>query len=329
MLGAIDVFTDPAGQVAAPTGIIGVGDGIWFTSIANSRIGRVTPATGRIETFLDPSGDVALPANIFPGADGRIWFTCLGSSRLASIEPASPQPESTIRTYADPRLDTPVALKAAADGLLWFSLRGGDGAIGCLDPRDREPIATLRIFTSPLVRGPSALFVHPTGSIWWVNADDGTLGCLDPSVREGGMTILGPWPDLGSPRAWAIDDDHHFWVTTQDAPGILTFNPTAADPGATVRWVTDDRLRTPDGIWTGADGALWLADTGANAIVRHDPGAHAGDARGADMATWGYFGAPPEVDGPFDIKSGGDPADGSLWFSNKGGNSIGRIRTRP
>jgi len=30
-----------------------------------------------------------------------------------------------------------------------------------------------------------------------------------------------------------------------------------------------------------------------------------------------------EVDGPFDIKAG--PEDGALWFTNKSGNTIGRI----
>jgi hypothetical protein len=34
------------------------------------------------------------------------------------------------------------------------------------------------------------------------------------------------------------------------------------------------------------------------------------------------FGAPPEVDGPFDIKDG---PGGWLWFTNKSGNSPGRI----
>jgi virginiamycin B lyase len=34
------------------------------------------------------------------------------------------------------------------------------------------------------------------------------------------------------------------------------------------------------------------------------------------------FGALPEVDEPFDIKDG---TDGWLWFTNKSGNSLGRI----
>jgi streptogramin lyase len=37
------------------------------------------------------------------------------------------------------------------------------------------------------------------------------------------------------------------------------------------------------------------------------------------------FGAFPEIDEPFDIKDG---SDGWLWFTNKSGNSLGRIHCR-
>jgi virginiamycin B lyase len=316
-IGTIEVLGDPEGLVSAPTGIIGVGADIWFTSIGNSRIGRVRADSGRIETFADASGSVALPANIFPGADGRVWFTCLGSSSLGAIDPAAEDPALTITTYTHPALDKPVALKAASDGRLWFSLRGSN-AIGSLDPRAAEPLSTLEIVTSDLIAGPSALFVDRNDGVWWVNADDATIGHLDPAASDpsASVTRIGPWPGFGAPRAWAMDDSRRLWLTTQGSPGLLSFDPAA--PGTTVDWVTDERLVTPDGVWFGSDGALWFADTAANAIGRHAP-----DASGTD--SWRFFGALPDVDGPFDIKSGSDAAEGVLWFTNKTGNTIGRI----
>ena len=47
---------------------------------------------------------------------------------------------------------------------------------------------------------------------------------------------------------------------------------------------------------------------------------------GIGGATVRAFGAYPDVDEPFDIKDG---PDGWLWFTNKSGNSLGRIFTGP
>jgi virginiamycin B lyase len=320
MRGTIEDVVDLAGAVDQPTGIIGAFGDVWFTSIANGRVGRVVVADRRIETFADPAGGIALPANIFPGADGRVWFTCLGSNRLGALDPRAADVAASIRTYADPRLEKPVALKAGPDGRLWFTLRGSQ-SLGVLDPRGADPLATLQTFTSPSVAEPSALFVHPGGGVWWVNAGTGTLGTLDSRAPDPGTTFrsFGPWPAWGSPRAWTIDPDGRLWVTTQDRPGILAFHPGRLDNPEPFSWWTDDRLGSPDGVWFGRDGVPWAVDTVKNAIVRFDVGA-------SGSAAWTVFGAPPKVQGPFDIKSV-DPTDGWLWFTNKTGNSLARIST--
>jgi len=320
MRGTIEVVTDPAGGVDQPTGIIGAFGDIWFTSIANGRIGRVAGATMRIETFADPAGGIALPANIYPGADGRIWFTCLGSDRLGALDPRARDVAASLRTYADPRLAKPVALKAGPDQRLWFTLRGSQ-SLGVLDPRAPDPLATLQTFTGPGVDQPSAIFVHPRGRVWWVNAGTGTLGTLDSRAPDPTTTMrsVGPWPDWGTPRAWAMDTEERLWLTTQDRPGFLTFDPRRLDGPEPFSWWTDDRLGTPDGVWFGGDGAAWAVDTAKNAIVRFDP-------RGVEGHRWSFYGAPPQVQGPFDIKSA-EPTDGWLWFTNKNGNSLARIRT--
>jgi virginiamycin B lyase len=283
-------------------------------------VGRVRVATGTVETFADRTHAVRLPANIFPAADGRIWFTCLGSGMLASIDPGASDPAATILHYTDPELDQPVAIKAGRDGRLWFTLRGGGGAIGSLDPCAGDPITTLQTYRSPAVAGPSALFADKGEVIWWVNADAGTIGRLDPAHAtekpDAGISALGPAELFASPRAWACDDAGHLWLTTRDPPGLLRFDPNAVDPVATIARASHGKLVTPDGIWSGPDGALWLADTDADSIVRFDPTTDA----------WSFYGAPPLVAGPFDIKSG-PSGDSRLWFTNKTGNSIGSIAT--
>ena len=208
-------------------------------------------------------------------------------------------------------------MESAADGRLWFSLRGS-GAIGSIDPRDAEPMRTLRIHRSDTIAAPSALFIDSGQRVWWVNAGTSTIGGLDPA-DPGPLVAMGPWPEFGAPRAWAMGADGRLWVTTQERPGLLTFDPAAPDAAATVDWFTDSRLRTPDGVWFGIDRAVWFVDTAADAIGRFAPSATGSQA-------WSFFGEPPEVEGPFDIKPGADPDDGRLWFTNEGGDSIGCIQ---
>lgn len=317
------MFGSDADDIQAPTGIYASPDGaVWFTSIGNDRVGRVHPATGQVETFADPAGDVRLPANIIPAADGRLWFTCLGAGMLAAIDPNAEDPAGTIVGYRHSDLDKPVAIKQALDGRLWFTDRGGPGGVGSIDPCADDPSATLRIYRSPSIAGPSALFADPGGAIWWVNAADSTIGRLEPDRAEAAaqdITTLAVPAAFGSPRAWARDPAGRLWLTTRAPAGVLSFDPAAADPATTFTWFTHDALVAPDGIWCAADGSLWLADTEAEDIVRFEPGS-------AGRQAWSWWGAPPVVSGPFDIK-GGPGGDHSMWFTNKTGNTIGRIAT--
>ncbi|MBX7451001.1 hypothetical protein GR927_23720 [Mycolicibacterium sp. 3033] len=290
----------------APSGIIAADGDVWFTNIGDDRIGRVRD--GQVQLFGAEPGVIRFPANIFPAADGRVWFTSLGSDALVAIDPRSPDPATTITSYPLPAGSRPVALKSAPDGRLWFTLRGID-AIGSLDPCADDPAATLRVITGNGIASPSALFVTTDGQPWWVNA--GSLGSCDPRTDE--VTIVAP--PVATPRAWTQGDGGTLWLTTREPAGLLSFDP--ANPTDTMRLFTHPELREPDGICTGADGRLWFVDSAIDAVVGHTPG----------KGSWDYLGAPPDVQGPFDIKPGPDPA--VMWFTNKGGNSIGALSAKP
>ncbi len=299
---SIAVLRDPA--LNAPSGLVCASGAIWFTNIADHRIGRVRD--GVVELFADPAGVVKLPANLFPGADGRVWFTSLGSDALGAIDPDAPDPAATIATFALPPGSRPVALKSGPDQRLWFSLRGAE-AIGSLDPCAPSPADSVRLYRSPDIAEPAAVFVTSDGRVWWVNSATDTVGLLEPG--SGDVTVIGDLP--AGPRAWAQSPTGALWLTSREPAGLMSFDP--ADPAGTVRLVSDERLREPDGVWVGEDCVVWLVDSQANAVVRYDPAAQA----------WEFFGGPPDVEGPFDIEPGPDPAE--LWFTNKAGNSLGRI----
>lgn len=288
----------------APSGIIAADGDVWFTNIGDDRVGRIRD--GAVQLFASKSGAIRLPANIFPGPDGRVWFTSLGSDALGAIDPSATDPAATISMYALPDGSRPVALKSGPDGRMWFSLRGID-AIGSVDPL--APSSSLNIVNDPAINAPAALFVTPDGTVWWINSGEGTLGRLD-AVTGAVSTVAVP----ARPRAWAQTPDGLLWVTTREPAGLLSFDPR--DPAATLRQATDPRLREPDGVCAGEDGRVWCVDTAANAVVGHRP-----------VGSWQFLGAPPEVDGPFDIKPGPDPS--VMWFTNKTGNSIGALSAKP
>ncbi|MEZ5157933.1 MAG: hypothetical protein R2687_03780 [Candidatus Nanopelagicales bacterium] len=285
-------------EISAPTGIIeGPGGEVWFTSIGNNRLGRVC-ADGVVQTFADPAGELLLPANLYPGSDGRMWFTALGSNAVGSIDPSAADPATTIELVTHPGLQKPVAIKGDEAGHLWCTLRGAD-AVARIDPAEPVPV----VFEDPSIADPSALFIA-AHRVFWVNARTSTIGWLAPDTGE----VAAVDPGCGTLRAWAIGEDGRLWLTTREPAGLLVLDPTRPTD---FHWVAGDGLSAPDGVWQ-TRGILWIADTDANAIVAYDPSAN----------TWERLGEPPAVDGPFDIKAA---TEGSLWFTNKTGNSIGRM----
>ncbi len=302
--GVIRVFRDSQDSIMAPTGIIGTSDGdMWFTSIGNSRIGRVHPSDGAIETFADPADNIALPANIFPAADGRVWFTCLGSNRLGSIDPTATDPAQTITTITHAAFNKPVALKAAPDGWLWCSLRGGN-ALASVDPLAADPASSVTVVDHSAISAPAAIFIDPSARLWWVNGGNDTIGYLDTASAAPADTVrvINPPNGLSSLRGWSLDDEGALWLTAQSPAALIRIDLNAREPERALRHATDPRLRTPDGIWLGADRALWFADTDAHAIVRFDP------AASADGDAFTMYGQPPLVQAPFDIKATLDPS---------------------
>lgn len=240
---------------------------------------------------------------------------------LAAIDPNAEDPAGTIVGYRHSDLDKPVAIEQALDGRLWFTDRGGPGGVGSIDPCADDPSATLRIYRSPSIAGPSALFADPGGAIWWVNATDSTIGRLEPDRAEAAaqdITTLAVPAAFGSPRAWARDPAGRLWLTTRAPAGVLVSTrlrptrPPRSRGSHMTRWWPRMASGAPRTVHCG-----W--PTPKPSMVRFEPGS-------AGRQAWSWWGAPPVVSGPFDIK-GGPGGDHSMWFTNETGNTIGRIAT--
>lgn len=203
-----------------------------------------------------------------------------------------------------------------------FSLRGSN-ALAFVDPLAADPAASVTIVSHPAIAAPAAIFIDPSGRLWWVNGGDNTIGFLDTAATAaaGSIGVISPPTGVSSLRGWSLDREGALWLTAQRPPALIRIDVDAQHPQDALRLATDPRLRTPDGIWLGADQALWFADTDAHAIVRFDPTAS------ADGGAFTLFGQPPLLQAPFDIKATVDPSDRSMWFTDKGANKIGCITT--
>jgi streptogramin lyase len=64
---------------------------LWFTSMNNARVGRIT-TSGAITTFGDPAGNVDLPRGITSGPGTDMWFASSNSDRIGRIATTGPAP---------------------------------------------------------------------------------------------------------------------------------------------------------------------------------------------------------------------------------------------
>ena len=242
---------------------------MWFASPGTDRVGRLDPTTGAIQTFVGPAGELRGPANLFPGIDGRIWFTCPGADRIGRIDPSAADPQATLTAVSAPGIANPVAIKSAADGRIWVSLRAAN-ALASIDPFADDPGGSVRVITRPSLDLPAAIFPAADGRLWFTTTGRPGIGSLDPLDPDPGRSIRMFAPP-GEPalRAWAMDEAGRLWLTTRNPGGIARFDP--ADPAGTWRHFTGPAFDAPDGNTLGPDGAIWLVDTGRNALLRVDP----------------------------------------------------------
>lgn len=270
-------FQRPQGVAAGPDGAL------WFAGEGSDMIGRID--NGRVTAFADPA--VRFASALAPGADGALWFLD-GTGAIGRITV-----QGAVTTYAVPDLGSPVGLAAGPDGALWYTT--GGKSVGRL-----AQDGSSRLFVDPVrMRGTYGITAGPDGALWFTNYLGSSIGRIgvdgsvttfaDPGIRYPTGITTGPDGAL-----WFADDSGSVGrITTAGA--VTTFatggHPAAitAGPGRAL-WVADragvlirvtttgrvTRYSEPGGGMpvsiAAAQGALWMADYGANAIVRAVPG---------------------------------------------------------
>jgi streptogramin lyase len=181
---------DPVSITPGPDG------NLWFASLANDAIGRVTPA-GVVTMYSDPV--VHGPRSIVAGADGNLWFTNSTGASIGRITPAG-----AITSYTAATIDTPREIAAGADGRLWFTSTG-NSAIGAIDPTT----FAISSFTNAALVSPLAITAGPDGNLWVTGATEETVIRL---TTAGAFTAFTD-PALGVLHELAAGPDGNVWFT--------------------------------------------------------------------------------------------------------------------
>lgn len=313
----------PYGMTAGPDGAL------WFTELAQSRIGRISP-DGSIQEMAIPSAGAA-PVGITTGPDGALWFAEGGAHQIGRITIAG-----AISEY--PVSGTPNHITVGPDGALWFSeLTDGIGRI-----------TTAGVFTQyPVPKGvsPEGITAGPDGALWFADIGGDRIG----RITTAGVVTTFSFPAGGprDPAGIVTGPDGALWFTEFAAHSIGRMTTA----GEFKEFPLTSSL-SPYHITNGPDGALWFTEqtlgpdgigriSTSGAITEYTvPGAKSPSslAVGLDGALWitDYDGdttyralLQPVIsestlsnDEPLGIAPG---PDGAMWFTEYLSNRIGRI----
>jgi streptogramin lyase len=290
---------------SSPLGIAVGSDGnLWFTEVAGSRFGRVTPA-GAVTDFSTGSGisTNSQPWSIAPGPDGNVWFAEV--NRVGRIFPSL-----ATATEFSVGISPGAGIRGVAggpDGNVWFTEDGGN-RIGRI-----TPAGTVTEFSAGISAGsrPQAIVAGPDGNLWFTEMDGNRIGRITPAgtVTEfpGGIT-----PN-SRPSGITAGPDGNLWFTElagnrigrSTTIGGVTEFPAGTAPNSGFR-----------DIAPGPDGNLWFTDEQLGRIGR--------------ITTSGTV-----TMYPLSLAAGGIPLeittapDRHLWFTTGSGNHIARARLDP
>ena len=279
---------------------------LWFTEFGGDRIGRVTP-TGAIHEF--PLNASSGPSGITVGPDGNIWFTEQLGDRIGRLSPlagSNAAIQASIHEYALIGNSKPFGIAAGPDNNLWFT-QNGNNFIGRITTAGA--VNTFGVAGSP---GPLGIAVGPDKQLWFTESAGNAIGRINPLAGSNAAIqasiIQFPLPTpLSGGGAITAGPDGALWFTEFLLDKIGRINTAGV--------VTDEFLLPiksgPTGIIAGPDGRLYFADN-----LRHRVGRLTTAGAYAEMAsdmTPGAF--------PADVAFG---AGGALWFTEYGGDRIGR-----
>jgi virginiamycin B lyase len=211
---------------------------------------------------------------------------------------ASPIAEKIVEyRMADPQ-DAPIAIAAAPDGTIWFTIDHADAVGRLRDGRvERLPTSSRNI-------EPVGLAVGLDGSAWYTDISARAIARISSSGDIARFVLDTPIARLGR---LAIAPDGAAWFADPTGYGV-----TRLKDGVFARHQIESSRGGPYGVAIARDGTVWATLQNGNQLLRIAPD---GIAKTFDLPRPGAV--------PTDIAIG---PDGSLWFLQFRANRIGRFK---
>jgi gluconolactonase len=218
----VDGVPIPAAAVAFTEGPAAAADGsVYFSDIANNRILRYSPGSGRFDVFRQPSGRanglLFDPQGKLLVCEGNEFGPNDGSRRVTRIDIATGDVEVLCDRYQGRRLNSPNDIACTSDGHIFFTdpcygdratMELGHDSVYHIDPDGRAQIAV----SQPDIQRPNGIHLSP---------DERTLYLVDS------CPVMG-----GNRRIWAFDLDQHRRLSSQRS--VFDFAPGRGGDGMAV-----------------------------------------------------------------------------------------------
>ena len=244
---------------------------VWFTDIAEGRIGYVDPASnssGAVELpQIVPVLERNIPVSIDADGSGGVWISVINKNLLIRYDAGT-------GAFDVHRLPTdrsaPFAVVSDDGGRVWFTQQGA-GQIGHLDASTGE-ITEIAPAQGPL-RTPETLTVAPDGSLWVSEHEEGGgIARYDPVL---GWRERVPAPDAAAfPNSATLDGHGNVWFAMHTVDKLGAYDPQSGAVASVPipsagSWV---QFMTADG-----DGNVWFVEQGTTKLGRlsvgYDPAA--------------------------------------------------------
>jgi virginiamycin B lyase len=225
-------------------------------------------------------------AGLLAGVGARLVFP--RSPAVRFVEYRMPEP-----------YDAPIAIAAAADGTIWFTIDRAH-SIGRIRAGRLERLPT----SGPNIE-PTGLGIGQDGSAWFTDMAARALGRISPTGEVSRFTLDTPIARLGR---LAVAPEGAAWFAESTGSSV-----TRLKDGKFTRHQVEPSRGGPYGVAVAPDGSVWATLQSGNQLLRISA---AGTVETLEIPRPGAV--------PTDIATG---SDGSVWYIQFRANRIGRWRS--